>query len=79
MIAVVTSAVRCRQLLQSDYPLLMPDDLRAMFSQVNNGLRDMFPSSRGHSPSYRTAFHDRVKALPDACPSKDRFRSPEGN
>jgi hypothetical protein len=45
--AVVTSAVRCRQLFQSDDPLLMPDDLQALFSQVNNGLRDVFPSSHG--------------------------------
>ena len=42
--AVVTSVVRCRQLLQCDDPLLMLDGLRALFSQVNNGLRDMFPA-----------------------------------
>ena len=39
--------VRCRQRLQRDDPLLMLDGLRAPFSQVNNGLRDMFPARAG--------------------------------
>jgi hypothetical protein len=69
--------VWCRQLLQCDGPLLVFDDLRAPFSHVNDGLPDMFPSSRGLSASYRTAIHDPVEALPDACPTKDRFRCRE--
>src|SRR5580704_12262288 len=56
MIAVVTSVVRCRLLLQCDDPLVMCDGLCALFSQVNNGLRGMLPGSRGLSPSCRTAF-----------------------
>ena len=39
--------VRCRQRLQCDDPFLMLDSLRAPFSQVNNGLRDMFPARAG--------------------------------
>lgn len=55
----------------------MCDGLRALFSQVDNGLRDMSPSSRGLIPRYPTAFHDRVEALPDVCPNNDCFRSAE--
>ena len=51
----------------------MLDCLRALFSQVNDGLRDMFPDSRGAQPFLPDSVHDRVEALPDACQPNERF------
>jgi hypothetical protein len=62
-------SVRCRPLLQCDDRILMPDGLRALFSQVNTCLRHMFLSVRGPGPSHRAAFHDRAETLPDICPT----------
>jgi hypothetical protein len=50
MIAVVTSVIRCRQLLHCDDLLPVFDSLLAPFSQVNDGMRDIFPSPDGISP-----------------------------
>ena len=77
MTVVATGAVQRRQLLQYDEPLLTFDSLRTLFPQVNMGRHDMSPGSRGLSRCYRTALHDRLKALPDGCPTKARFRSRE--
>jgi hypothetical protein len=40
-------SVRCRRVLQWDDRSLMPDGLRALFSQVNSCLRHMFPACAG--------------------------------
>jgi hypothetical protein len=72
MTAVAPRAVRRRQFLEYGELSLRSTVLR-LVSQVNGGRRDMFSGLRELSHPYRTALHDRLKALPDACPSKDRF------
>jgi hypothetical protein len=56
MTAAATSAVGRSQLPQRNGPLLVFEGLRALFSQVNNDLRDMLPNSRGLSPSCQERF-----------------------
>ena len=76
MTAVAPSAVRRRQLFQYDELSLRSTVFAPCFAG-KRGRRDMFSGLRELSHPYRTALHDRLKALPDACPSKDRFRYAE--
>jgi len=50
--AVVTSVVRCRQLLQSDTLSLCLTIFVLCSPQVNNGLRDVFPARAGSNCQY---------------------------
>ena len=73
MTAVVTRVVRCRQLLQRDNPLLMLDGPCALFSQVNNGLRDMFPACAGSAlPKAASLVTQR-----DRAPERGARRNPD--
>jgi hypothetical protein len=56
---------------------LVPYHCRALFSQVNSDLDDIFLDRAASTLHAETAFHDRMEVLPDPCPTNDRFRYPE--
>jgi hypothetical protein len=47
---------------------------RAPFSQVNSDFDDIFLDRAASALHAKTAFHDRVEVLPDACQPNERFR-----
>ena len=53
--------------------MLLRYGCRALFSQVNRELDDVFLGRAGSALHAETAFHDHVELFPDACPPNERF------
>ena len=74
---VVASAVGCKRFLQCHVSPVGLTVFTPCSRRSKTACATCSVACTGLSPSDGIAFHHRVKALPDTCPNKDRFRCPD--